>query len=316
MGAAALIHCLGACRVAAVTGIGYATRKMLRSELSVETVAELRKFDAAFLARFFGEAKARWLYQVARGVDNDPVVDTVAGDGGGGGNGVPRPKSMSVEDSFRGCSDWANVSTRLHLLAGDLAARMVADAAAFSRRACKMRVSFRSAGTRRSASKTSALPTELGAMYTLPVRDDNGSPLTGASSALEVYAAVIARHGVKLVKRAIGSGSFALTLLGLTVLDFEPLSATPSRALTSFLAPPMPSAEPPAPSVRAKAVHFKGQARLLPPPAAPCSPPRAKAGAAAVPKPHAHSPPLRSRPRLLTSFAAHLPSRPAPPCCA
>lgn len=84
--AGALIKSLKSAR--SLPSIGSSTSKKLESELSIQTVEQLRSADLRQLERVLGPKIAQRIQQLSFGIDNDPVRIT------------DRPKSIGAEDGF------------------------------------------------------------------------------------------------------------------------------------------------------------------------------------------------------------------------
>lgn len=98
--------------VRAISGIGVKLTEQLEHELNVTTVEQLRNISKAALTHHFGEKKASFLFNSSRGIDPSPVID----------QGLP--KSITVEDSFRGCSGFTAAMQVIKVLVPDLLARL------------------------------------------------------------------------------------------------------------------------------------------------------------------------------------------------
>jgi DNA polymerase IV (DinB-like DNA polymerase) len=57
-----------------ISGIGIKTHKILREEMKIKTIGELAKTDVQILIERFGKKIGTWMWQVANGEDNDPVI--------------------------------------------------------------------------------------------------------------------------------------------------------------------------------------------------------------------------------------------------
>ncbi|MGE5634250.1 MAG: DUF72 domain-containing protein [Deltaproteobacteria bacterium] len=57
-----------------ISGIGIKTQKILKEEMKIKTIGELAKTDVQTLIERFGKKIGTWMWQVANGEDNDPVI--------------------------------------------------------------------------------------------------------------------------------------------------------------------------------------------------------------------------------------------------
>jgi DNA polymerase IV (DinB-like DNA polymerase) len=57
-----------------ISGIGIKTQKILREEMKIKTIGELAKTDVQILIERFGKKIGTWMWQVANGEDNDPII--------------------------------------------------------------------------------------------------------------------------------------------------------------------------------------------------------------------------------------------------
>ncbi|HET8856196.1 MAG TPA: DNA polymerase IV [Nitrososphaeraceae archaeon] len=57
-----------------ISGIGIKTQKILKEEMKIKTIGELAKTDVQILIERFGKKIGTWMWQVANGEDNDPVI--------------------------------------------------------------------------------------------------------------------------------------------------------------------------------------------------------------------------------------------------
>jgi DNA polymerase IV (archaeal DinB-like DNA polymerase) len=57
-----------------IAGIGAKTQQVLKAEMGIETVGQLAKYDVQELKDRFGKRNGLWMWQVANGRDNDPVM--------------------------------------------------------------------------------------------------------------------------------------------------------------------------------------------------------------------------------------------------
>jgi DNA polymerase IV (DinB-like DNA polymerase) len=57
-----------------ISGIGSKTQKILKEEMKINTIGELANTDVQILIKKFGKKIGTWMWQVANGKDNDPVL--------------------------------------------------------------------------------------------------------------------------------------------------------------------------------------------------------------------------------------------------
>ncbi|HEX7259270.1 MAG TPA: DUF72 domain-containing protein [Nitrososphaeraceae archaeon] len=57
-----------------ISGIGTKTQKVLKEEMKINTIGELANTDVQILIERFGKKIGTWMWQVANGEDNDPVI--------------------------------------------------------------------------------------------------------------------------------------------------------------------------------------------------------------------------------------------------
>ena len=57
-----------------ISGIGIKTQKVLKEEMKINTIGELANTDVQILIERFGKKIGTWMWQVANGEDNDPVI--------------------------------------------------------------------------------------------------------------------------------------------------------------------------------------------------------------------------------------------------
>lgn len=57
-----------------IAGIGAKTQQVLKAEMGIETIGQLAKYDVQELKDRFGKRNGLWMWQVANGRDNDPVM--------------------------------------------------------------------------------------------------------------------------------------------------------------------------------------------------------------------------------------------------
>ena len=57
-----------------ISGIGTKTQKILKEKMNIKTIGELANTDVQILIERFGKKIGTWMWQVANGEDNDPVI--------------------------------------------------------------------------------------------------------------------------------------------------------------------------------------------------------------------------------------------------
>jgi DNA polymerase IV (archaeal DinB-like DNA polymerase) len=57
-----------------ISGIGTKTQKILKEEMKIKTIGELANIDVQILIERFGKKIGTWMWQVANGKDNEPVL--------------------------------------------------------------------------------------------------------------------------------------------------------------------------------------------------------------------------------------------------
>ena len=57
-----------------ISGIGIKTQKILKEEMKIKTIGELANTDVQIFIERFGKKIGTWMWQVANGEDNDPVI--------------------------------------------------------------------------------------------------------------------------------------------------------------------------------------------------------------------------------------------------
>ena len=57
-----------------IAGIGTKTQQVLKDEMGIQTIGQLAKYDVQKLKDRFGKKNGLWMWQVANGRDNDPVM--------------------------------------------------------------------------------------------------------------------------------------------------------------------------------------------------------------------------------------------------
>ncbi len=57
-----------------ISGIGIKTQKILKKEMNINSIGELANTDVQTLIEGFGKKIGTWMWQVANGLDNDPVI--------------------------------------------------------------------------------------------------------------------------------------------------------------------------------------------------------------------------------------------------
>ncbi|HJT84438.1 MAG TPA: DNA polymerase IV [Nitrososphaeraceae archaeon] len=65
---------LNSLEVDRISGIGIKTQKVLKEEMNIKTIGELANTDVQILIEKFGKKIGTWMWQVANGRDNEPVL--------------------------------------------------------------------------------------------------------------------------------------------------------------------------------------------------------------------------------------------------
>jgi DNA polymerase IV (archaeal DinB-like DNA polymerase) len=65
---------LNSLEVERISGIGIKTQKVLKEEMKIKTIGELANTDVQILIERFRKKIGTWMWQVANGEDNDPVI--------------------------------------------------------------------------------------------------------------------------------------------------------------------------------------------------------------------------------------------------
>ena len=65
---------LNTLEVERISGIGTKTQKILKREMKIKTIGELANTDVQILIERFGKKIGTWMWQVANGEYNDPVI--------------------------------------------------------------------------------------------------------------------------------------------------------------------------------------------------------------------------------------------------
>ena len=201
--------------VRVLPGVGSAATGMLHS-LGLTTVGDLGAISTGALHRALSELPAALLKttrlsaarltSLAAGLDVEPVVPSGP------------PKSLSVEDSFRGASSFEALEKVVAVLVPDLVERLALDRASHARRACTLLVRWRHSGSRtmnhphgaasgHSMSRSTPMPH-------LVCREGSGQRLADERALAEVALAVL--------REQLAPAPFTLTLLGLGATNFEP----------------------------------------------------------------------------------------------
>ena len=208
--------------VRVITGVGYKTEKLL-AELGVRTVAELRRVvecgggtGGGQLAGVVGPKLAAVLAEACWGRDGSLVT--------------PRgpPKSITVEDSFKRCSSFAEAQLVLQRLAPDLVERIRAEAEESNRLPSTMTVAWRKGpeflpgGERKKRTKSSrtsrsvSIPPLAHLAATVV-----GSPTSHTDTARDVAMGFV-DAALALLRAELGATSYNLTLINLGATNFKP----------------------------------------------------------------------------------------------
>jgi DNA polymerase IV (archaeal DinB-like DNA polymerase) len=65
---------LNSLEVEKISGIGSKTQKILKEKMNIKTIRDLANTDVQILIERFGKKIGTWMWQVANGEDNDPVI--------------------------------------------------------------------------------------------------------------------------------------------------------------------------------------------------------------------------------------------------
>ena len=218
--------------VRVLPGVGGAAAPRLR-QIGVNTVADLADITPQRLQKALqggvGSAAsssssssltltASRLHELSRGIDTEKVVQSGP------------PKSLSVEDSFKGVTTFEALTDVLRVLVPDLLQRLDSDRRAYSRRPKTLTIRYRHAGARTMNVPNGAI-SGLSAVRSTPM------PHLSNSDAQEK---VLIETSLRVLREALStsssssssaSSSFCLTLLGLGATNFEP--AMRSAVLTT-----------------------------------------------------------------------------------
>lgn len=197
-------------------GVGHAARRALGP--AVATVGDLAAMSMDELAALFPAATAARFYNLARGLDDEPVVQTGA------------PKSIAIEDAFQAMHTMDEVQMRLQRLARPLAKRLVADRARNERVAGRLALRYRFAkGGYACKMRSTAMP----------------AGATGTD--IHTVAGELSQAAISLFRKHVGSDFGAgINLVGISTTSFVPLSeAPPPQSIATLLRTPPPAAPPP-----------------------------------------------------------------------
>ena len=207
------------CRV--LPGVGSALVPAL-SRLGVRTIGELARIPEAELHRALMACKGsratptitpRKLLDLANGRAREAVVPSGP------------PKSLSVEDSFKGATTFDALELVLRVLAPDLVRRLVTDRRAHRRRPRTLTVRYRHAGARTMNVPHGQLS---GASFVrstpMPHLHADAPTGSGAVDADGKAAATLVRAALAVLRDALSErrGQFCLTLVGIGATNFEP----------------------------------------------------------------------------------------------
>ena len=187
---------VGPLPVRVLPGVGSAAAAKLRAA-GVSTCAELAAAPPAEMRAALGAGAAR-LQGLARGLDAEPVEQSGP------------PKSLSVEDSFKGVNSLEGLGLVLRVLAPDLKRRVSADRASHGRSARTLVVRWRHAATggagRAVASRSTPMPTAC-------AEPGEAGVTELIQSATQVLASAL--------RPSEAAPPFTITLLALTASGFE-----------------------------------------------------------------------------------------------
>jgi DNA polymerase iota len=198
--------------VRVLPGVGSAAASRLH-EIGARTVGEVSLLDTHSLQRALGRSPtigAARLSELSHGIDTEPVVQSGP------------PKSLSVEDSFKGVSSLEKLSLVLQVLAPDLLRRLDADRQRYARRPRSLVVRIRHAGSR-----TMNRP-EGAASGSSTVRSTPMPHKLSAASDADARAALLIEASLVVVRDVLRDSlrsGFCLTLLGLGATNFESLGS-------------------------------------------------------------------------------------------
>lgn len=162
------------------------------------TVGDLQKVDEAALVEAFGEASGRWLKQVSRGEDNEPIKPR------------SRPKSILAMKSFRATAEAAFLDGWLETMAQEVSDRCEEDREMFSRQPKAFVLHYRKKWTEDRGSQAATVRTQISG---------------------KISPKLLANLGRKLLKNL--EAALPLTRLGMSVTDFVDI---PAATVTSYFA--------------------------------------------------------------------------------
>ena len=201
--------------VRVLPGVGGAATGMLHS-LGLTTVGDLGAISTGALHRALSELpsallkttrlSAARLTSLAAGLDLEPVVPSGP------------PKSLSVEDSFRGASSFEVLKQVVAVLVPDLLERLEHDRASHARRACTLLVRWRHSGSRTMNHPHGAASGHSMSRST-PMPHLVGRKVSGQRLADEQ---LLAEAALAVLREQLAPAPFTLTLLGLGATNFEP----------------------------------------------------------------------------------------------
>ena len=192
--------------VRVLPGVGGAASSRLH-DCGIRTVGDLASFPASRLQQALSRPpalstlSAAKLYSMSIGCDAERVVQSGP------------PKSISVEDSFRGASTFDALRSVLCVLAPDLLRRLEADREAHGRRPRTMHVRLRHSGSRTMNNPSGALTGSSA------VRSIAMPHLAGADAA---KASLLVSASLTVLREVLKEGKFCLTLVGIGASNFEP----------------------------------------------------------------------------------------------
>eukprot|EP00850_Spirogloea_muscicola_P008888 SM000048S16600 [mRNA] locus=s48:607575:611942:- [translate_table: standard] len=178
-----------------VPGVGHHFSRALQ-DIGVQTISDLQQLSLDHVISIFGPQVGTFMHGASRGLDGTPVRDRGP------------PKSISVEDSFRGCTSLAIAQTILAMLAPDFIARLDEDREEMGRTPRTLTVKWRAKGAGwRFSSISCPMPAEV---------TSRAMPSEGRAEAATSCA-------VRLLARAFDSGAeFKVAVLNLGATNFVP----------------------------------------------------------------------------------------------
>eukprot|EP00850_Spirogloea_muscicola_P002788 SM000011S18966 [mRNA] locus=s11:117343:121843:+ [translate_table: standard] len=196
-----------------VPGVGHHFSRALQ-DIGVQTILDLQQLSLDHLISIFGPQVGTFMHEASRGLDGTPVRDRGP------------PKSISVEDSFRGCTSRAIAQTILAMLAPDFIARLDEDREETGRTPRTLTVKWRAkgqAGEKTISGSHSLIRPERFSSISCPMPAD----VTSRAMPSEGRAEAATSCAVRLLARAFdNSAEFNLAVLNLGATNFVPADGT------------------------------------------------------------------------------------------